>query len=181
MNESQIQEIFNDIILGKGVKQSVHYLVHENRDFTRLFIQCLNKHSFYPLPIKEISLEVGFRMPGFYLENQTAIFGHLFWEVFSEKRKRKIWGSIVRNHKGDWKYILTGNSPKVIYFNMSKIQEIDIFHLTWKSFSVCAFHRIFLSLIFVFGPQLIQDKGQPEQLFLWSIQLEHDPDPYIHV
>ncbi len=130
MNSKQIKEIFYDIILGNGVKRSVHNLVFKNQDYSPLFIECLINKSFNPIPLKNTVLEIGIRIPGFYLDKQTAFFGHLFWEVFSERRKRKIWGSIVRNHKGDWKYILTGNSSSVVYLNMSKIQEIDIFHLT---------------------------------------------------
>ena len=130
MNDAQITEIFYDIILGNGVKRSVHDLIYKNRDFTNLFIKCLLKKTFKPFLLRNISLEIGVRIPGFYIEQQTAFFGYLFWEVFNDRRKRKIWGSVVRNQKGDWKYILTGNSSKVVYLNMSKIQEIDIFHLT---------------------------------------------------
>ena len=130
MNDNQITEIFYDIILGNGVKRSIHNLVYKNQDFKNLFIECLLDKSFKPLLLKNASIEVGIRIPGFYIEKQTAFFGYLFWEVFNERRKRKIWGSVVRNQKGDWKYILTGNSSKVVYLNMFKIQEIDIFHLT---------------------------------------------------
>lgn len=130
MNHPQIKEIFNDIILGNGVKRSIHDLVFQNKNYTALFIDCLLDKSFIPMPLKSVSIEIGMRLPGFYIDDRTAFFGHLFWEVFSEGEKRKIWGSIVRNHKGDWKYILSGNSPKVVYLNMSAPQEIDIFHLT---------------------------------------------------
>ena len=130
MYNSQLEEIFFDIITGNGVKRTVHNLVFQNIDYSDLFINCLNKKAFNPFPLKTTKLLTGIRIPGFYLEKKTAIFGYLFWEVFSERKKRKIWGSVIRNQKGDWKYILSGHSSKVVYLNMSKIQEVDIFHLT---------------------------------------------------
>lgn len=130
MNDQHIKETFNDIILGNGVKRSIHQLIFQNIDYTDLFSECLIDNSFRPVILKNATIEVGVRIPGFFLEKHTAIFGYLFWEVFSDRKKRKIWGSVVRNQKGDWKYILTGNSSNVVYLNMFKIQEIDIFHLT---------------------------------------------------
>ena len=127
--ETDLKEIFYDIIAGQ-VKRSVHHLIYQGRDYTPLFISCLKDKSYLPLPLKEVQLDVGRRIPGFYMDNSTAFFGHLFWEVFDDRHKRKIWGSIIRNEKGDWKYILPGNSSKEVYLNLNKSQEIDIFHLT---------------------------------------------------
>ncbi len=130
MNISEIEDAFNDIILGNGVKRSVHNLVFNNENLTPLFKNCLIKNNFLPTPLKKIELETGIRYPGFYIQSSMAYFGHLFWEVFNEKRKRKIWGSIIRNEKGDWKYILPGNSLKIVYMNVDKAQQVDINHLT---------------------------------------------------
>ena len=127
--ESDIKEVFYDIILGK-VKRSVHHLIYKNRDYTSLFISCLKKKSYTPVLLKSVEIDIGVRIPGFYLDNSTAFFGYLFWEVFHDKHKRKIWGSIIRNEKGDWKYLLSGNSSKKVYLNLNKIQEVDIYHLT---------------------------------------------------
>ncbi len=130
MNISQIEEIFNDIIIGNGVKRSVHKLVYNKTDYSELFINCLQHNSFLPTTLKNIELEIGMRYPGFYIINSVAYFGHLFWEVFSNTKKRKIWGSVIRNNKGDWEYILPGNSSKIIYINKLKPEFVDIFHLT---------------------------------------------------
>ena len=130
MNISHIEDAFNDIILGNGVKRAVHDLIFDNIDYSYLFINCLNQNNFLPVPLKNIELEIGIRYPGFYIINSIAYFGYLFWEVFSAARKRKIWGSVIRNKKGDWKYILPGNSSKIVYLNKDKAQAIDIFHLT---------------------------------------------------
>jgi len=130
MITSQLKEVFDDIILGNGVKQSVHSLIFESVNFTNLFKECLQKRLYFPTPLKNISVEIGFRYPGFYIDGTDAYFGHLFWEIFSESRKRKIWGSVIRNDKGDWKYILPGNSSKVVFINKEKAQAIDILYLT---------------------------------------------------
>jgi len=127
--ETDLKEAFYDIIIGK-VKRSIHHLVYQNIDYTSLFISCLKDKLYHPVMLKDVQIEVGLRIPGFYLENSTAFFGYLFWEVFHDRHKRKIWGSVVRNEKGDWKYILPGNSSKEVYLNLNKGQEVDIFHLT---------------------------------------------------
>jgi len=127
--EADLKDVFYDIIAG-NVKRSVHHLIYQGEDYTSLFISCLEDKSYLPLPLKDVQLDVGRRIPGFYMDDSTAYFGHLFWEVFTDKFKRKIWGSVIRNEKGDWKYILSGNSSKEVYLNLNKSQEIDIFHLT---------------------------------------------------
>jgi len=127
--EKELKEVFYDIIAGK-VKRSLHQLTYQNRDYTLLFISCLKQKEYFPVSLKNVDLQVGTRIPGFYLEDTTAYFGYLFWEVFDDRHKRKIWGSVIRNKKGDWKYILPGNSSKEVYLNIQKIQEVDIFHLT---------------------------------------------------
>lgn len=124
-----LKGVFYDIIGGK-VKRSVHHLFYQDKDYTSLFIICLKDRSYKPLPLKNVQIEIGRRVPGFFIENSTAYFGHLFWEVFDDRHKRKIWGSVIRNEKGDWKYILPGNSSKEVYINLNKSQEVDIFHLT---------------------------------------------------
>jgi len=130
MTYSKISEVFDDIIQGNGVKRFVHDLIMDDIDYCELFKTRLIRNNFFPKPLKEMSIKVGVRIPGFYIQDSTAYFGHLFWEVFNEQRKRLIWGSVLRNDKGDWKYILSGKSPHIVYLNQAQIQDIDIFHLT---------------------------------------------------
>ena len=127
--ESHLKEAFLDIIDGR-VKRYVHELIYQNTDYTSLFINCLESRAYFPRQLKDIKIETGTRIPGFLIKNSVAYFGHLFWEIFDDRHKRKIWGSVIRNNKGDWKYILSGNSSNIIYMNVNKIQEVDVFHLT---------------------------------------------------
>ena len=130
MNNHKIVEIFDDIILGNGIKRFVHHLTLNKKDYTELFKSRLVANLFLPKPLNEINIEIGVRLPGFLIRESTAYFGHFFWEVFSASKKRLIWGSVQRNEKGDWKYILSGKSATTVYINTEKKQEIDIFHLT---------------------------------------------------
>lgn len=126
----QITEIFDDIVLGRGVKRAIHNLEYDGSIYTELFLERLQLYKFRPAPLKKIQIGVGKRAPAFYIHGKTAIFGYVFWEMFSETRKRKLWGSVIRNAKGDWKYVLPGNSNNVVFINMDKQEEIDIFHLS---------------------------------------------------
>ena len=125
----EISEILDDIILGRNVKRSVHDLEYDNALFTGLFVDRLRLYKFSPFPMNKIQIEVEHRAPAFVINGKTAIFGYVFWEVFSEKQKRKIFGSVAKNDKGDWKYVLNGNSSDVVFVNMTKLEEVDIYHL----------------------------------------------------
>lgn len=114
--------------MGRGVKRFVHDLIYNNRLYVQLFIERLHIYKYFPRSVKEI--EVGVRFPAFLINDHQAIFGHVFWEVFSERRKRKIWGSVIRNEKGDWKHIIPGNIETTIFVNRSCPELIDIYHLT---------------------------------------------------
>jgi hypothetical protein len=126
----QISEILDDIILGRGVKRAVHDLEYDGNIFTDLFIQRLRLYKYRPMTVADVSIESGLRAPAFLIDGKTAIFGYVFWEVFSDKYKRKLWGSVVRNEKGDWKYTLTGNSSQTVFVNLTALEEIDIYYLS---------------------------------------------------
>jgi len=130
MQHPQIAAVFDDIILGRGVKRFVHDLHLDGQDYSELFKKRLVLHKFLLTKLRAIPVAAGLRYPGFFIMDGKAYFGHLFVEVFSDKRQRKIWGSVIRNKKGDWKYIIPGNSSKELYINQNQAQEVDIFHLT---------------------------------------------------
>ncbi len=125
----EISEVLDDIVLGRGVKRSVHDLQFDQNIYTELFIERLRLYKFRPMAVRDIHIEVGKRVPAFLIDGKTAIFGYVFWEVFSDKRKRKLWGSVVRNEKGDWKYVLPGNSGQIIFVNPDMQEDIDINYL----------------------------------------------------
>ncbi len=121
----EISEVLDDIILGRGVKRSVHNLEYDQSIYSDLFISRLRLYKYSPLTVSQIEVQPGWRVPAFLIEGKTAIFGYVFWEEFSEEKKRKLWASVVRNEKGDWKYILPAHSESVIFANPDKKQEAD--------------------------------------------------------
>jgi len=126
----EISDILDDIVLGRGVKRSIHDLEYNNNIYTGLFIERLRIYKYRPMPVKDIKVQVGQRIPAFLIRRKAAIFGYVFWEVFSDKRKRKLWGSVVRNAKGDWKYTIPGNSEAVVFANPNSPEDIDSYYLS---------------------------------------------------
>ena len=126
MNLDQISIIFTEIITGKNVKRIFHELEYNNVDYTNLFIERLKLNKYLETPISEIKVGPGFRIPGFLLRNKSAIFGYVSWEIFNAKSKRKLWGSLILNNKGDWKYTVSDKSKTKIWVNPNQIEEINI-------------------------------------------------------
>jgi hypothetical protein len=126
MTPSELQEVFTDIILGNGVHRSKHDLAEYGTDLTPAFTEALLRCGFSPMTVGETAVEPGQRIPAFYLRDQTAYFGWVFWEKFSRLRLRKLFGTVVRNTKGDWLYHLPSNSTTIIYTDPHHILEMDI-------------------------------------------------------
>lgn len=123
---SRLIAAFEEIIEGRTVKRSKHDLVYRGTDHTHLFRSALNRLRFLPATVGEVKIEPGQRVPAFHLENQTAYFGWVFWEKFTELRLRKLFGTVVRNAKGDWLIQLPSNSATTIYVNTTVFFDMDI-------------------------------------------------------
>lgn len=121
-----IEEAIREIIHGRSVKRSVHELIHDHQDVTPVFIKELERNNFVSVTVGTVDIQPGQRIPAFYLRQQTAYFGWVFWEKFTQLRLRKLFGTVVRNAKGDWLYQLPSNSTTIIYANTSQILEMDI-------------------------------------------------------
>ena len=124
--ESKLRQVFRDIIHGKAVKRTRHELLWEGQDVTELFLQELHREGFAPTTVAAIDVEPGHRVPAFYVENTVAYFGWVFWEKFWENRMRKLWGSVVRNARGDWKIQISPQKERTIYANASVRYEMDL-------------------------------------------------------
>jgi len=122
----QLQSVFSDIIEGKNVKRSKHELIFDNTIVTDVFIDSLHRHHFLPMTVGSITVKPSERIPAFIIEHHTAYFGWVFWEKFSQLRLRKLFGTVIRNTKGDWLITLPSNSTKLIYADTSQIFEMDI-------------------------------------------------------
>jgi hypothetical protein len=126
--DKRLRDAFREIIDGKTVKRSKHELMFGGVDVSNVFIEEMDKKNYLPAEVGDIRCEQGERVPAFYVEETQAYFGWVFWEKFTEGRLRKLFGTIVRNEKGDWLIQIPNGSRKIVYANTSLTAEMDIDH-----------------------------------------------------
>ena len=126
LKDTQLNGVFTDIIEGKIVKRSKHELRWEGRDVSTEFTRALHAHGYDPTIVALIDIHPGERVPAFYIDDGYAYFGWIFWEKFSQLRLRKLFGSVVRNAKGDWAVQIPDKRKTVIYANAALKTEMDI-------------------------------------------------------
>jgi len=119
-------EALGEIIEGTHVKRARHELRWQGQSLAGLFRSELERRGFCPLSVAEAEVSPGQRAPAFHLEGDTAYFGWVFWEKFSETRSRKLFGSVVRNAKGDWLIQISVRQPAKVYVNLSRALPMDI-------------------------------------------------------
>ena len=126
--QKKLQDAFRDIITGKGVKQSKHDLTLDGVSVITAFLDELERHGYKATTVANVEVPPGERVPAFYVEDTTAYFGWVFWEKFTSSKMRKLWGSAVRNEKGDWAIQISPMKVTTIYANPKLKSEIDIDH-----------------------------------------------------
>ncbi|MEX2116831.1 MAG: hypothetical protein WEB37_08085 [Bacteroidota bacterium] len=100
--QTRLSEALSDIVTGRGATRAKHLLILDGKPVVDDFLRCLQENGFTKTTVGEVEVEIGERVPAFFIEDTTAWFGWVFWEKFTETKARKLWGSIVRNAKGDW-------------------------------------------------------------------------------
>jgi len=128
VSTERLEEAFRDFITGRSVNRAKLELVHEGKPVADKFIQELQRLQFHPTTVAEVPVEPGERVPAFHLRESIVFFGWVFWEKFSTKKLRKLWGSVVRNPKGDWLIQIPPNKPTTIYANVRLKNQMDIDH-----------------------------------------------------
>jgi hypothetical protein len=123
---NELHDVLRDIIEGKIVKRSRHELRWDTRDVTFEFIEILADAGYKQMLVQDVDIVPGERVPAFFLEDGVAYFGWVFWEKFSQLKLRKLFGSVVRNTKGDWSVQISEKRRSVIYANTSLRSEMDI-------------------------------------------------------
>lgn len=93
---------------------------------TSQFIGALAARGFFPATVEKAPVEPGERIPAFVLRDGWAYFGWVFWEKFSSVRSRKLFGSDIRNTKGDWEIQIPPRSSEILYANVRMKREMDI-------------------------------------------------------
>jgi hypothetical protein len=123
-----VRDAMEQIIIGRNVKRGRHDLTLNEKDLTATFIEVLREHRFRPMTVQEVDVDPGERVPAFHIAEGTATFGWVFWEKFTERRKRKLFGSVTRNPKGDWAIQIPPSRHDVLYVCPEGKTEMDIDH-----------------------------------------------------
>ena len=121
-----VREALQEIIDGKIVHRGKHELVWEDKNVVTEFTALLVASDYEARAVKEIDISPGERVPGFIIRGTTAYFGWVFWEKFTPRQIRKLWGSVIRNEKGDWAIQIPPGNPEPIFINGKQKTQMDI-------------------------------------------------------
>jgi hypothetical protein len=122
----EITQSLHELAAGKVVKRTRHELIVDGVDYTDRFVEVLKEIGYVPLTVAEVPVEPGERIPAFFIEDSVAYFGWIFYEKFSGRRVRKLWGSAIRNRKGDWAIQISPKKGITLYANINQKTDMDI-------------------------------------------------------
>ncbi len=120
--EADALAALEDLILGRGVSRGRHDLPAE---LLPAFFDGLARNGFLATAVASVDIEVGERVPAWLVRGRRADFGMVFWEVFTARAKRKLFGSQVRNAKGDWEIQIYPTSKELIHANPRLRESYD--------------------------------------------------------
>jgi len=112
----------DDLILGRGVKRGRHPLPPGVETLFRARLAALG---FVETTVADVEVAVGVRVPAWLVEPAVADFGTVFWELFTDRTRRKLFGSEVRNAKGDWAVQLAPSSPRRLWAGLHLAESYD--------------------------------------------------------
>jgi len=97
----------------------------DGEDRRALFLEALRLEGFEAAPVRDVEVAPGERVPAFVVREDRADFGWVFWEKFTDRRARKLFGSVVRNRKGDWDVQLGAGSREEVYARPAGRMKVD--------------------------------------------------------
>ena len=112
----------DDLLLGRGVRRGRHLLAQEDR---AIFLSRLAALGFVETTVEAVGIAVGERVPAWRLREGAADFGMVFWEVFTESKRRKLFASVARNAKGDWDVMIRGGAPETVFAAPAHLERYD--------------------------------------------------------
>ena len=125
---NRVRDAFRDIIEGRNVKRIKHELTYDGEDLTQEFLDELQRQGYLPLTVERVDVQPGERVPAFYIDGGIAYFGWVFWEQFTSWKIRKLWGSTIKNRRGDWEIQIPATRGTTIFANELLKLEMDIDH-----------------------------------------------------
>ena len=123
---NDIRAALKEIIEGRNVKRSRHDLHIEGINLAPLFLEMLLELHYLPATVSDTPVSRGERVPAFYIADGVAHFGWVFWEKFTDRKLRKLFGTVVKNHKGDWAIQIPRHEPTIIYVNTDARIAMDV-------------------------------------------------------
>jgi len=125
--QEKVRDALRDIIEGKVVKRVQHELTHEGEDLTSIFIEELERHgTLRRLLVVRTYSQVN--VSGFLYFRPYCFFRMGILEQFTSWKIRKLWGSVVKDTRGDWNIQIPATRETIIYANESLKLEMDIEH-----------------------------------------------------
>ena len=112
----------DDLLLGRGVRRGRHALAP---GVAPILLERLPALGFVRTTVGRVEIEVGVRVPAWLVRPDLADFGTVFWELFTDRMKRKLFGSEVRNAKGDWEVQIAASSPLAIWAGLHLAESYD--------------------------------------------------------
>ena len=112
---SRLLLALRDLAAGRGVKRGRHDLHVDAEDLSPLFLEALRLEGFEAARVRDVEVGPGERVPAFLVRDGRADFGWVFWEKSTPERSRKLFGSVVRNAKGDWEIQLGTGSREPVH------------------------------------------------------------------
>ena len=128
ISHGDVREALGEIINGKNVKRVRHDLRYEGNDLTPEFVSELQRSGYLSTTVDGVDVQPGERVPAFFIDRGVAYFGWVFWEQFTSWKIRKLWGSVIKNQRGDWDIQIPAKRTTIIYANASLKLEMDIDH-----------------------------------------------------
>ncbi len=125
-SEVDVLYALDEIVEGKNVKRYVHDLRLDGRDYADVFAERLLKAGFVETTVGEVEIGFDERVAAFLLREGKAYFGWVFIERFTETKSRKLFGSSVRNKKGDWAIQVPFNSREKIFVRYSEKLQMEM-------------------------------------------------------
>jgi hypothetical protein len=117
LTENLLREVFDDVILRRTKQYAEYTMIYEGANYKKLFMEQLQVNRFRPLRLKEIAVNPNYRLPSFYLSEDTAYFGYAQWERLMPGKIYKIWRSEKRKKDGASLIKITSASTVLLWAN----------------------------------------------------------------
>ena len=125
--DPELAAALDDLILGRGVARGRHSLLHKGNNVRAQMEERLAANGFRPTTVRQARIELGERIPAFYLHGETADFGYIRWEIFTPKSRRKLFQSEYRRPDNDeWDVQLNLASPEKVWASPERKERHDV-------------------------------------------------------